>query len=181
MIPDPQNRTVKILIKIVNGYPCLFPESRLPELKEGAIGDLIVSADAFVDEKVVFEYTQERKEEFLPAGTVLVAQINPEKVPQDLKDHIKSNMPGYMGAGVEFILVEEQQILRRGTKNSKLIQCKCQIPSLEKDAKSINHAYSIISEAFEPHRISHTGNVFSKVYYQDNSTWRPLKDRRGHL
>jgi hypothetical protein len=82
----------------VNEYPCLFPESRLPELKEGAIGDLLVSADAFVDEKVVFEYTQERKEEFLPAGTVLVAQINPEKVPHSLKDEIKSCMPGYMGA-----------------------------------------------------------------------------------
>ncbi len=182
MIPDPLRRTVKIPIKIVNGYPCLFPEGRLPELKDGTIGDLIVPADAFVDGRVAAQYNQERKAAFLPQGTRLMAQINPDKVPASHRDHLSTSLPGFPGAGVAFELMDDQMILLRETKNSALLPCKCWIPSLNQDAKSINHAYTLISQEYEPHRISHTGNVFSKVYYDDDSSnrWKPLKARRGH-
>lgn len=40
---------------------------------------------------------------------------------------------------------------------------------------SLNHAYSILSEVFEPWRISHTGNIYKHVFYQErNRTWYPL-------
>jgi hypothetical protein len=105
MMPDPMNRTVKIPIKIVNGYPCLLPTSRLLELKDGTIGDLIVPESVFVDSKVAEAYNQESKKPFFPEGTQLLAQVNSEHVPQHLWDHL---VKGSLGAGVAFNLMEEQ-------------------------------------------------------------------------
>jgi hypothetical protein len=42
-------------------------------------------------------------------------------------------------------------------------------------ATSLNHAYTLLSEVFEPWRISHTGNVYEQVLYQEgNGKWYPL-------
>ena len=42
-------------------------------------------------------------------------------------------------------------------------------------ARSLNHAFTRLSEKFETHRISHTGNVFQRVFYrEENGWWRPL-------
>jgi len=40
---------------------------------------------------------------------------------------------------------------------------------------SLNHAYTKLSEAFETWRISHTGNIYTRVFYQEsNHKWYPL-------
>lgn len=58
----------------------------------------------------------------------------------------------------------EMPRLRRGT-----------IPALQDlTALSLNHVYRLVSEAFERHRRSHAGNVFSEVYYRVKDAWRPL-------
>lgn len=180
MVPDTLNRTVKIPVKIVNGYPCLYPEGRLPALKDGTLGDLTVPAVAFEDPKVAIRLSAESKELFLMAETRLIAQISPQSAPEALLAKVAPSASGFLGTGVEFVLKEEQQILSRGTKNSMLLHCRCFIPSLKAEAKSINHAYSLISQAFEPHRTSHTGNVFSKVFFKDGSVWKPLEALRGY-
>ena len=59
------------------------------------------------------------------------------------------------------------------------MKCKCNIPALEKDASSLNHAYTLLSREFEPDRISHGGNVFLNCYYYDEDNfWRNLDDKR---
>lgn len=46
-------------------------------------------------------------------------------------------------------------------------------------AISLNHAYTVLSERYETHRLSHTGNVYSKVFCQEsNHLWYPLDDLR---
>jgi hypothetical protein len=46
-------------------------------------------------------------------------------------------------------------------------------------AISLNHAFTMLSKAYEKHRISNTGNVYSRVFYQDrNKHWYPLDDLR---
>lgn len=50
----------------------------------------------------------------------------------------------------------------------------------EKSVASLNHAYTKLSEIFETWRISHTGNIYSQVLYQEKSgTWYPLDILRG--
>lgn len=46
-------------------------------------------------------------------------------------------------------------------------------------AVSLNHAFTLLSERYETHRISHTGNVYERFFYQEpNGNWYPLKDLR---
>lgn len=46
-------------------------------------------------------------------------------------------------------------------------------------ARSLNHAFTRLSEKFETHRISHTGNVFQRVFYRERGGWwRPLRQLR---
>lgn len=45
----------------------------------------------------------------------------------------------------------------------------------EKPVSSLNHAFTKLSEAFETWRISHTGNIYTHVLYQErNGKWYPL-------
>lgn len=46
-------------------------------------------------------------------------------------------------------------------------------------ATSLNHALTLLSQAHETHRISNTGNVYTRVFYQEkNNRWYPLNDLR---
>jgi hypothetical protein len=57
--------------------------------------------------------------------------------------------------------------------------CVCTIPSLNMEAESLNHAFTIISEAYETKRRSHSGNVFERAYAQnDSGHWNNLDDLR---
>lgn len=49
-------------------------------------------------------------------------------------------------------------------------------------AQSLNHAFTVLSERFETHRISHTGNVHERVFYRDsNDKWYPIGDIRDGI
>lgn len=50
-------------------------------------------------------------------------------------------------------------------------------------AISLNHAFTLLSEQYEKHRLSHTGNVYTQVFYQEsNGHWFAIDDlRRGVL
>jgi hypothetical protein len=44
-----------------------------------------------------------------------------------------------------------------------------------KTVTSLNHAYTKLSETFETWRISHTGNIYTRILYQErHGTWYPL-------
>ena len=46
-------------------------------------------------------------------------------------------------------------------------------------ATSLNHAFTLLSQAHEKHRISNTGNVYTRVFYEDrDKRWYPLDDLR---
>jgi hypothetical protein len=68
-----------------------------------------------------------------------------------------------------FATIELQDVLYlqlRGTKAPTLSETACKIPALNnKEARSVNHACTLLSQAIEQHRISHTTNVFRTVYF----------------
>jgi hypothetical protein len=158
-------RTVKLIIQLTNGQVKMADGSKLPALEEGTNGELIVPAMAISDFKVRETLTSQRKVPFLPVNTVLWAKIRPENIPDDLQRYCigKYNMSGEMGQFVSFVLIDNLQISLRGSKSALLRDCECNIPALDRKAKSVNHAYTLISTAFELDRRSHTGNVFQEV------------------
>ena len=56
------------------------------------------------------------------------------------------------------------------------------IPKLNnREAFSLNQAYTLISQKYEKHRGSHTGNVFNKVFYQEGDDYYPLETLRNQI
>ena len=47
-------------------------------------------------------------------------------------------------------------------------------------AISLNHAFTILSEIYEPWRKSHTGNIYHRILYQEkNKRWYPIEVLRN--
>jgi hypothetical protein len=81
------------------------------------------------------------------------------------------------------VRLEQPLYLRiRGDQEARLEKCDCLIPALSESATSINHAFTIVWEAFERKRQSHTGNVFERVFAFTENRWLSLDDlRRSYL
>jgi hypothetical protein len=180
IIPDKFARTVKLNIRVSNGKMLLADGGELPELEDGAYGELIVFASAVIDDKVRNDLTNERVVSFLPSREKLWAKIRDEKIPESLTKFRENRRTwqGEPGLFVPFVLCAELQIIMRGTKFASLRDCPCDVSALVRKAESINQAYTLISTAFEPTRRSHTGNVFQKVFAERDSRLRSLDELR---
>ncbi len=50
----------------------------------------------------------------------------------------------------------------------------------DEPAISLNHAFTLLSEAYEPWRKSHTGNIYDRMFYKEkNGKWYPLEVLRN--
>ena len=83
---------------------------------------------------------------------------------------------GYLLA--EVILLEPLSILVDGSERTKLNDCHCGIFLLDTDARSLNHAFTLLSQEFEVDRMSHTGNVFRQGFTYQRKRWLSLDDLR---
>lgn len=186
--PDPYARTVRLPVRIVDGRPAFFyGDGKLPKLKEGTVGDLILPAYAVLDERARDDLELEVEEQALPRGTRLLARVTrpagEDGVVVLRADQVEDERPG---AFVEIVLLEPLWIRIRSTKRACLPACRCAVPALDFEVNSINEAYTRISEAYEPHRASHSGNVFQRVYHEvvtgsGVTLWRPLDSLRRPL
>lgn len=80
---------------------------------------------------------------------------------------------------VEVRLLEDLYLRIRGDQEGRLEYCQCLIPALEKEAISLNHAFTVIPQAYETRRKSHTGNAFGRAYALSASQqWVLLDDLR---
>jgi len=182
MIPDSLKKTVLIPIKIVKGEPHFFYGGKLPKLKDGTIGDLTVPSYSVIDKEKLTLLERETNKVLIPESTHLMVQISPKE--QDAKKIgiVKHTYHYENRLFVEIVLNEALKIKLRSTKKGELHDCKCSILVMpEKEPKSINHVYSIISQHYETHRRSHSGNVFDKVFYwnSNKNELMPLKNLRN--
>ena len=180
---EPNENTVEIPIIIRRGKVEFFYGGPLPELKEGQIGKIEIPADAFVNQQDVARLSVHETVLLLPEGMTLqvhMALQGAGKPPPGL--HSIRATEGFWGNGgfAEIFLKDPLQLTFRGTKKPLLEPCKCSIPTLATEAASVNQAYSRLSERFEQHRRSHTGNVFSQVFYlpDGKQSWEPLENLR---
>lgn len=185
---DAYARTVRLPVRYESDskWWTLLDGSDLPEIKDGAIGEIVLDAYLIVDDEVRIELSQESKVPFLPQGTTLWARVDTKETPSELMKFAevkKCDPPEPPGRFVAIMLTSDLGLHLRANKSAMLGGCECSIPGLpEVEATSVNHAYTMISTHFEPARRSHSGNVFLKVYYEDEShgmtVLRPLKDKR---
>ncbi len=154
---------------VVNNGKVEFLHGTLPPLKEKTIGSLLIPAHGFQNPKDVQQFLLTGKVELLPAKTTLRApmKLRLGSALDDVRDE-------------EIILEEPLELTFRGTKKPVLKDCRCTLPSLKAKARSLNEAYTKLSEKFEPHRRGHGGNVFQKVLYlpPGQHNWQPLDELR---
>lgn len=181
MFYDKEKKTIKIPVRINKGQVHYFYGGNLPQMEENIIGELIIPEYGVIDAKFIDTCQKEEIVEILPEETIIKVAVRIKMIPEDKKNYIEQLDEFYTrdNVFVEIILKESLFLLLRGSKKPTLNKCKCHIPSLGVDADSLNNGYTLISEVFEPKRMSHTGNVFHKCFYKDaNKIWRPLDHLR---
>ena len=85
--------------------------------------------------------------------------------------NMKQNGKIKSGKGGVWLIVEGRRSV--GILSSSII-----LPEgiFKEPAKSLNHSLTQLSEVFEPSRISHTGNVYQRFFYQEtDGRWYPLE------
>lgn len=169
---DPLSKTATIPVRFKDGkFINYLTQEELCGIEDGALCDLIVGAYRINDHELLALLNDETETELFPEGEKLFALVNSEHIPHELRQHATSSANISLGDNGSFVEIELKTPLKmmfRGTKQPALFDCGCYIPSLEETAISLNHAYTLISTAFEPHRRSHTGNVFKKVFFKSN-------------
>ena len=183
---DPLAKTTRIPFKVVYGKLVHFYDGKpITELREGCSGDIVIEDFKIEEQTRVLQYNAGAEVDFLPTGTRILARVNSSNVPAERREGLSEQGAMIGDVRVEIILEDDLQLQLRGTKPAKLMDCKCSIPALEglldkeKQPFSVNQAYTRISEHFEPHRLSHAGNVFNLVYFYDTKLgWQPLSIQR---
>ena len=173
---------MRVPFRVADGQLEYFYGGPLPTLRDGALGELILRARDIAVDEVRHKLLAEQVIPLLSASTSLLVRISNKSIPRSLASRSRKEcLDGvHDTACVRIVLKEALSIRWRGAKLASLEPAKCEIAALpRKTAESVNHAYRLVSEAFEPHRRSHTANVFQEVFHQANGRWRPLETLRS--
>jgi hypothetical protein len=171
-------------------------------VREGTLGELTLSAEQITDDSFKHRVTQEAVVRILDEGTELRVALSDRGTFGGLQGDWPTPRPFAVPPGTtrferiwlgpvkrkEGTLPLEEEMERgglwlklKGMERCELHGSTIQMPSgfAAPFAQSLNHALTLLSEKYETHRISHTGNVYARVFYQEPSgSWYPLDDLR---
>ena len=182
MIPDPYRKTLRVPVRFKNGQWELFHGGDLPRIKEGTVADLVIEGHCFEDAREARRLEVEKTVTILKKGETLMVRISLDycAYTTGLVEHLKVEPP--LGFRVSFLRIELKEDLSLNLilgKQASLNDCPCILPTLNAEARSLNHAYTLGSRHYETRRRSNGGSVFLCVYFLDNGVWRPLADLRS--
>jgi hypothetical protein len=167
-IPKAEEKTTRIPIRVVGGRVQFMYGGPLPGLRDGTLGDLIVSTQDIEDVPRWSWLVEERRVKIASAGNAIFFAVTRSGVPAALRGRVLNGDTIGLDrewSYVEVELLEELMLELRGYKKAVLAPCKCVIPLLDgKMADSLNEAYTKISQSFEPSRRAFGGNVFRRAF-----------------
>jgi hypothetical protein len=171
-------------------------------VREGALGELTLNADQITDDSFKHRVTQEAVVRILDEGTELRVALCDRSTAGSLFGDWPSPYPSAVPAGTtrfesvwlgpvkrsrDALSLDESLergglwLKLKGMERCELHGSTIKMPKgIDKPfAQSLNHAFTLLSEKYEVHRISHTGNVYTRVFYQEpEGRWYPLDDLR---
>jgi hypothetical protein len=160
---------------LLNGKP-------LPAIAKDSVAQLVLAPECILDSSVRANLSGQKNIRLRSGGSSVLLGVSPTMVESHLATGlIPANAIPVVSSYlfVETKLEADLLLQVRGDREAKLLPCCCTIPALKMGAQSVNHAFMIISEAFEKKRRSHSGNVFDRAYAQDDSgTWISLDELR---
>lgn len=171
-------------------------------VKEGTLGELTVNADCITDERFRERVTQELTVRILDEETELLVALSDRETNRRLTGDWPDPRPLQLPPGTtRFARVRLGPIRQKAgerpanqppepgglwLKLKGLERCELHGSTVRMPpdfdppmALSLNHALTMLSRTYEKHRISNTGNVYKRVFYQDHDQhWYPLDDLR---
>lgn len=192
---------VTVPVKRVGGRWEFFYGGDVP-VKDGTLGELTLSANQINDERFRRRVTQELTVKILEEGAELLVALSdrdtngrragawperyPTKVPPGTTRFERVRLgPLRMSVNepTPHVALEPGGLW---LKLKGLEKCELQASSVQmpiaftpRTASSLNHAFTLLSQTYEKHRISNTGNVYIRIFYQDHDhCWYPLDDLR---
>jgi len=180
-------RDVKLPVRVVDGeVRFYFGNGPLPPIKDGTLGELTIPESALLESSIERVLTDYRVVPLLNKDSTLIAELKvtlqPRPVREGLHTRPINRELGFPDIAVDFAeirLLEPLQLEIKGGKTPTLRHCHCYLPAIREEANSVNHAYTLLSEQFEVDRMSHTANVFTKVWYHDETHgWQHLNALR---
>ena len=182
-IPDPYERTVKVPVMFVDGVPKPYFGGSWPAIKEGTIGELVLPAWSFVRPQDAVLLSAPLTAPILSKGEELLVALNASAHGDDLLQSRDLPILPTFRRFAKIRLEDELRLTLRGTKKASLDSCRCLLPALDKTVDSLNEAYTQLSIHYEPHRRSHTGNVFRHFFFRSKdragkAIWQPLDRKR---
>jgi antitoxin component of MazEF toxin-antitoxin module len=155
----------------------IVPEDdfRLLGLAEGTRLTITVDSDSIPEDEIRRELLARTSAVLLPKGTLVVATVG-DSGGITVSDNEYAKVVARTAPGVpkyhrwhdvipvEVILMEDLAVSTRVHGGRRLHSCRCRIPYLEAEARSLNHALSLIVRHFEPSRISAVSNAFKAIY-----------------
>jgi hypothetical protein len=157
--------------------------SILTMLTKDTLGELMISPASIKDENLRSQLSRETEVALLESGSSVMFGVSPNMLDgTNGKGLIPSEDLGIVSSYV-FVSVSLKSSVSlriRGDQEARLSDCVCTIPAIRnKKARSLNHAFTIISEYYETKRRSHSGNVFQRAYAQtEKGEWLSLDDHR---
>lgn len=177
-------------------------------VKEGTLGALTFGLERIADEKFRERVTTEKTFKVLDEGTSLLVALSDQSKHGGLIQTWPAPQPVAVPPGTtrwETVLLGPPKqksaksaqsaktrlppergglwLKLKGLGKCELLTSTVKMPEgfSELAAVSLNHAFTLLSREYEKHRISNTGNVYTRVFYQDrDKCWYPLDDlRRG--
>lgn len=169
--------TVRIGVRIQEGRVLQLDGSALPRIADGAVGDLVLDAGAILDPEFAARMKAEKTVEMLPRGAEVFLGVSFKHCAGDRVGQLIT--PSELGIIAPFgfgrAVLQEPLFLRiRGDQRASLARCKCRVYPLNQEARSLNHALTLLSTVFESKRLSHSGNVFAQGYCFLGGEWRRL-------
>ena len=150
----------------------------LPNIKQGARADLVIRASDLEDPTEISWLEEEKNVLFFPRDTLLMARVSLSQMEVGTQYGMEqinvTPNPGERYRYVPFALQADLMLAIKPSTRGELRDCGCSLPTLDRDAVSVNHAYTLISEHYETKRRTHSGNVFECVYAEDDFFWKPL-------
>lgn len=177
-------------------------------VKDGTMGELTISTNQISDPAFLQRVTTELTVKVLEEGTALLVALSdrsrngsrignwptplPLKVPPGTTRWVRVSLgpPPKGTAPSQADLIPDTgglwlkvKGLERCELSSSTIVLPDGVPMPEgfpdRSVKTLNHALTLLSQTYEKHRISNTGNVYTRVFYQDkDECWYPLDDLR---
>lgn len=184
------SRRIRLPVQRVNGQWEFLYGGDVP-LHDGAIAELVVDSCSIQDRDFLDLISQELSVQVLPQGTPLMVALSDQAYGWGAA--LRPDIPlQYLPPGcTRFVMVhigpkskrqndlfEEDEgglwLHQIGLDRCELECSPILMPegSAKQVAQSPNHAFTMLSEQYEQHRLSHTGNAYTQLFYQEtNGQW----------